>query len=111
MNHRQNTYIASLLGYDGTEDEENEQEQQASLSDMTPEQLYQLNLPLRTKLDTRQEMTQEESDLHFAICLEVSRRMEAQRKQELAVRLANAEPAWKTCQCESCAFVRSVLLS
>ncbi len=57
-----------------------------NLSNLTPEELYQLNLPLRHKLDTRQEMTQEESDLHFAICLEVSRRMEAMRKQELAER-------------------------
>ena len=77
---------------------------------MTPEELYQLNLPIRAKLGSRQEMTQEESDLHFAICLEVSRRMEAQRKQELAVRLANQEPNWKVCQCESCQFVRSTLL-
>lgn len=81
------------------------------LHDLTPEQLYQLNLPLRAKLDglDKEPMTQEESDLHFAICLEASRRVEARRKQELAVRLANAEPAWKTCTCESCAFVRSVL--
>ncbi len=43
---------------------------QQELSQMTPEELYQLNLPIRAKLDSRQEMTQEESDLHFAICLE-----------------------------------------
>ena len=57
-----------------------------NLTNLTPEQLYQLNLPIRAKLDARQDITEEESNLHFAICLEVSRRMETLRKQELAER-------------------------
>jgi len=79
MNHTQNTYIASLLGYDGTEDEEDEQEQ--PLSDMTPEQLLDLAAPLVAKINQRIPLTQDEAEQHAAILDEAFKKLAAQRSR------------------------------
>lgn len=80
MKNTQNTYIASLLGYDGTEDEENEQEQ--PLSDMTPEQLLDLAAPLVQKINCRIPLTQDEAERHAAILDEAFRKLEALRQSD-----------------------------
>ncbi len=84
MNHTQNTYIASLLGYDGTEDEENEQEQ--LLSDMTPKQLLDLAAPLVQKINCRIPLTQDEAEQYAAILAEAFKKLAAQRSRDVAER-------------------------
>ena len=42
-------------------------------------ELFELNLPLRAKLDARQPLTADEQALHEAICAEALARLDAQR--------------------------------
>lgn len=42
-------------------------------------ELFELNLPLRAKLDARQPLSTEEQMLHEAICSEALARLDAQR--------------------------------
>ena len=83
MNHTQNTYIASLLGYDGTEDENEQQD----LSSKTPEELLAMCQPYLAKLLARQELTAEEAEAHAAIIAEARRQHDALRAREMAERL------------------------
>ena len=57
-----------------------------NLNEMTPDELYTLNAPIRAKLDAHQPLTDEEQQLHSAICAEVLRQMDALRASELAER-------------------------
>ena len=57
-----------------------------NLNEMTPEELYALNLPLLAKIYNREELTAEEQDLHQAIVMEASRQHEALRLRELQER-------------------------
>ncbi len=53
-----------------------------NLTTLTIETLYQLNAPMRAKLDARQSLTVEEQDLHEAICSEVLARLDALRQHD-----------------------------
>lgn len=82
MKNTQNTYIASLLGYDGTE----EDEQPANLSDMTPEQLLDLVAPLVQKINQRIPLTEAEAAQHAAILDEAFKKLAAQRSRDVQER-------------------------
>ena len=53
-----------------------------NLTELTPSQLLDLNAPIRAKLDARQPLTDEEQQLHSAICEEVLRQMDALRQSD-----------------------------
>ncbi len=53
-----------------------------NLTTLTIETLYQLNAPMRCKLDTGRELSTDEQDLHEAICAEVLARLEALRQHD-----------------------------
>ncbi len=57
-----------------------------NLTTLTIETLYQLNAPMRAKLDARLPLSVEEQDLHDAICSEVLARLDALRQHDVAER-------------------------
>ena len=62
-----------------------------NLTTLTIETLYQLNAPMRAKLDSRIPLSVEEQELHSAICSEVLARLDAlslHDRQERDERLA-----------------------
>ena len=63
--------------------------------------LYELNLPLRAKLDARLPLSVEEQELHSAICSEVLARLDALRqhdRQERDERLAERYQRRPACE-------------
>ena len=53
-----------------------------NLTTLTIETLYQLNVPMRAKLDSRIPLSIEEQELHSAICSEVLARLDALRQHD-----------------------------
>ena len=87
MNHTQNTYIASLLGYDGCDEDEETPE----LATLTPEQLLDLAAPLVAKINQRIPLKASEAEQHAAILAEAFRKLNALRQSELDERAARFE--------------------
>jgi len=53
-----------------------------NLTELTVQQLYEVNEPMRYKLDRQQPLTADEQSLHEAICSEVLARLGALRQSD-----------------------------
>ena len=71
-----------------------------NLTTLSIESLYQLNAPMRRKLDARQPLSVDEAALHETICAEVLIRLDAQRLADRNERDARLSQRYHRPACE-----------